>query len=78
MELLAIAESSGIGKEVVITDEYWYSQDLRINLMIRHSDARTGNVTMTVTHIARADPDPARFQIPEDYKPPAQIRQTAK
>jgi hypothetical protein len=21
------------GKEVVITDEYWYSQDLRINLM---------------------------------------------
>jgi hypothetical protein len=27
------------GKEVVITDEYWYSQDLRINLMIKHSVA---------------------------------------
>ena len=57
------AETSGIGKEVVITDEYWYSQDLRINLRIRHSDALTGNVTMAVTHIARTDPDPARFQI---------------
>ncbi len=72
------AESSGIGKEVAVTDEYWYSQDLRINLMIRHSDARTGNVTMTVTHIARTDPGPARFQIPEGYKPPAQIRQMAQ
>jgi hypothetical protein len=71
------AESSGIGKEVVITDEYWYSQDLRINLMIRHSDARTGNVTMTVTHIARTDPDPAHFQIPEGYKPPEQLQGTA-
>ena len=72
------AESSGTGKEVVIVDEYWYSQDLRINLMIRHSDPRSGSVTMTVTHIARTDPDPSRFQIPEGYKPPAQIQQTAQ
>jgi hypothetical protein len=71
-------ETSGIGKEVVITDEYWYSQDLRINLRIRHSDARTGNVTMEVTHIARTDPDPARFQIQEGYKPPEQMKQTAQ
>jgi hypothetical protein len=72
------AQSSGSGKEVVITDEYWYSQDLRINLIMRHSDPRTGSVTMTVTHIARTDPDPARFAIPEGYKPPAQIRQAAQ
>jgi hypothetical protein len=72
------AESSGTGKEVLITDEYWYAQDLHINLIIRHSDPRTGRVTMTVTHIARTDPDPARFTIPEGYKPPAEIRQTAQ
>ena len=72
------AESSGTGKEVVITDEYWYSQDLRINLIVKHSDRRTGNVTMTVTHIARTDPDPARFTIPEGYKPAEQIQQATQ
>jgi hypothetical protein len=72
------AESSGTGRQVVITDEYWYSQDLRINLMIRHSDPRTGSVTMTVTHIARTDPDPARFTVPEGYKSPAQRQQAAQ
>jgi hypothetical protein len=30
-------KSSGTGKDVTRTDEYWYSEDLRINLMIKHS-----------------------------------------
>ena len=41
------------GKEVVITDEYWYSQDLRINLTIKHSDPRKGMTTMTVAQVTR-------------------------
>ncbi|HXZ33410.1 MAG TPA: hypothetical protein VEH30_14110 [Terriglobales bacterium] len=56
------------GKELVITDEYWYSEELRINLMIKHSDPRTGTETLTVSQIARGEPDPAFFQIPEGYK----------
>jgi hypothetical protein len=56
------------GKEIVITDEFWYSEDLRINLMIRHSDPRTGSVTMTVSQVSRTEPDPALFQIPDDYQ----------
>jgi hypothetical protein len=55
------------GKEVVITDEYWYSQDLRINLMIKHSDPRSGMTSMTVAQITRTEPDPAFFEVPEDY-----------
>jgi hypothetical protein len=72
------AESSGAGKELQTTDEYWYSEDLRINLIIRHSDPRTGSVSMTVTQIQRTDPDPARLTIPEDYKPAAQRQQAAQ
>jgi hypothetical protein len=72
------AESNGTGKEVVITDEYWYAQDLRINLIVKHSDPRTGSITMTVTHIARTDPAPARFTIPEGYKPAQQIQQATQ
>jgi hypothetical protein len=57
------------GKSVVITDEYWYSADLRINLVLKHNDPRTGGVTMTVTGIKRSEPDPARFEIPAGYNP---------
>ncbi len=64
------AETSGTGAEVVITDEYWYSADLRINLMIKHSDPRMGSVTMTVTRVSRTEPDGAMFEIPEGYRPP--------
>jgi hypothetical protein len=63
------AENSGNGKETVITDEYWYSDELRINLMIKHSDPRTGTVTLTVTQVARIEPDPSLFEIPDGYKP---------
>ena len=56
-------------KEIVITDEYWYSEDLRINMMIKHSDPRKGTVTVTVTQVARTEPDPALFEIPQGYKP---------
>jgi hypothetical protein len=57
------------GKGVVITDEYWYSEDLRINLVLKHNDPRTGGVVMTVTGVNRSEPDPARFEIPAGYNP---------
>ena len=63
------AENSGTDKEIVIADEYWYSEDLRINLMIRHSDPRTGTVAMTVAQVTRTEPDPALFEIPDGYRP---------
>ena len=56
-------------KEIVITDEYWYSQDLRINMMIKHDDPREGTVTLTVTQVTRTEPDAALFEIPEGFKP---------
>jgi hypothetical protein len=63
-------------REIQVTDEYWYSPDLRINLIIRHNDPRTGSVTMTVTQITRTDPDPSRFQIPEGYTPADSVKGT--
>ena len=62
------AESSGSDKKIVITDEYWYSDDLRINLTIKHSDPRTGTVTITVAQITRSEPDSALFEIPRGYR----------
>lgn len=56
------------GKEIVVTDEYWYSADLRMNLLIKHDDPRSGSKTMTVNEIRRTEPDPAFFEVPEGYK----------
>ena len=66
------------GKEVVITDEYWYSQDLRINLMIKHSDPRQGMTTMKVAQVTRTEPDPALFEVPEGYTHPGAQAATEK
>jgi hypothetical protein len=63
------AASSGTGNELVLTDEYWYSDELHINVVVKHNDPRTGSVTMTLTQATRGEPDPSLFQIPEDYKP---------
>jgi hypothetical protein len=58
------------GKEVVIVDEYWYSEELRVNLKIKHSDPRKGTTTMTLTQIVRTEPDPAMFEVPEGFTRP--------
>ena len=54
--------------ETTVTDEYWYSDELRINLMMKHSDPRKGTVTLTVSRINRTEPDPSAFEVPDGYK----------
>jgi hypothetical protein len=68
-EVQTIPGENGEKKEFIITDEYWYSEDLRINMMIKHNDPRKGTVTLTVTQVTRTEPDPALFEIPEGYRP---------
>ena len=65
-----IPAGSGSDKDIVLTDEYWYSEDLRVNLVLKHNDPRTGAVIMTVTQVVRADPDSSLFQIPDGYTGP--------
>jgi hypothetical protein len=61
------AEANG-GKEITVVDEYWYSDDLRLNMLAIHKDPRTGERTTTVTQVDRGEPDPAIFEIPSGYK----------
>jgi hypothetical protein len=61
--------TGGAEGAVVLTDEYWYSDDLHMNVMVKHNDPRKGSVTMTLTQATRTDPDPSLFQVPEGYKP---------
>lgn len=61
------ADASPTGKEIAITDEFWYSEDLRINLIVKHSDPRTETISLSVMQITRAEPDAAFFEVPEGY-----------
>lgn len=62
------AKASGTGQPVVITDEYWYSEELRINMLAKHNDPRTGALTITVTQVNRGEPSADLFEIPPSYK----------
>ena len=57
------------GQDDTVTDEYWYSADLRLNMLIKHDDPHSGSATITVTQISRSEPDEAVFAIPAGYKP---------
>jgi|GEM_PF-1772688 len=62
------AATSDTGQPLVITDEYWFSPELSIYMMIRHNDPRTGEQLVTVSDVKRAEPDPAIFAIPATFK----------
>lgn len=62
------AATSGTGKAVIVTDEYWYSDELHLNMLVKHDNPRTGQQTVTVTRLARTEPDEATFRVPAGYK----------
>ena len=62
------AALSGTGHEVTITDDYWYSEDLKVYLVLKHDDPRTGEQFVGIIKVDRQEPDPSIFQIPPTYK----------
>lgn len=62
------APGSGTGKPVVVTDEFWYSEDLHMNLLEEHSDFRGGKQTLAILSIKREEPSSALFEVPAGYK----------
>jgi len=62
------AASSSTGQPVTITDEYWYSPELAVYLIVKHDDPRSGEQIVAVTHIDRHEPPAAKFAVPDGYK----------
>ena len=59
---------SGNERAFEVVDEFWYSPDLQINVIVRHNDPRTGTQTVSVTEITRTEPDTRLFEVPSDYR----------
>jgi hypothetical protein len=61
------AGEMGNAKPIVSTSETWFSPDLQIPVMAKHSDPRFGSSTYTLTNIVRSEPPASLFQVPSDY-----------
>ena len=63
-------EAGKIGNDrpIEVVSERWYSPELQVVVMTKHSDPRFGETSYKLTGIDRREPPPALFQVPPDYK----------
>jgi hypothetical protein len=57
----------GNERDILVVDEVWYSPDLHMSLITKHSDPRSGETVLRITNISRSEPDPSLFLIPAGY-----------
>jgi hypothetical protein len=57
----------GNERAIEIVSERWYSPELQLVVMTRHSDPRTGETTYKLTNINRTEPVKSLFEVPSDY-----------
>jgi len=59
---------NGTGAPLTVVDEFWYSEDLHLNLLLRHSDPRIGVQTVALSDLKREEPAQEFFEVPPGYK----------
>jgi hypothetical protein len=62
----SVAEGDDSGVETL--NEYWYSPELKVNLMSKRIDPRSGTQSARLKGIQRGEPDASLFAIPAGYK----------
>lgn len=61
------ADSIGNDLPINIVSEEWYSPELQVLVLTKHSDPRFGETTYRLTNINRSEPARALFELPADY-----------
>jgi len=62
------AGQMGNERPITIVTEVWTSPDLKTIVSSKRNDPRMGEQTFQLTNIVRAEPDPALFTVPADFK----------
>jgi hypothetical protein len=62
------AGAIGNDRPIQVSTESWYSAELQMNVMTKHSDPRTGEESFRLTNINRAEPAAYLFQPPAGYQ----------
>jgi hypothetical protein len=55
------------GKTTVVLDEFWYSDELGMDLLRRHVDPVSGEEVTAIMDLKRVEPDANLFRIPEGW-----------
>jgi hypothetical protein len=61
-----VIPAGAIGNElpIAVTSEEWFSPDLKVLVMTKHADPRSGETTYRLTGIMRGEPAPSFFELP--------------
>jgi hypothetical protein len=61
--------AGGIGNvlPIEIVSEQWFSEDLKVLVMTRHADPRTGETVYKLTNVSLVEPARTMFEVPADY-----------
>lgn len=62
------ADQIGNERPIEVVDERWFSPELQMFVMTRHSDPRSGETIYRLTNINRSEPDRSLFEVPGDYQ----------
>jgi hypothetical protein len=57
----------GNDKPMTSTSERWFSDELKLDLVIKSSAPESGQHVRRLVNIRSGDPDPLLFQVPPDY-----------
>jgi len=61
------ADEEGNDHPFKITSETWTSPELKLMVLNKNSDPRSGETILKMSNISRAEPDGSLFQVPPDY-----------
>jgi hypothetical protein len=67
---ISVIPEGEIGNErpIEIVTEKWYSPELKVYVMTKHTDPRFGETSYRLTNIHRGEQDASLFQVPAGYK----------
>jgi hypothetical protein len=61
------AEAEGNDRPITVVSETWFSPELKLTVLTKRSDPRSGDSTVQMLNLSRAEPDPFLFTVPSDY-----------
>jgi hypothetical protein len=61
------AGAIGNQQEIRVVSEQWFSPDLQVLVMTKHSDPRSGETTYRLSNVIRGEPGAGMFDVPPDY-----------
>src|SRR5690242_15696083 len=61
------AGAEGNDRPITIVSETWFSPELKLTVLNKRSDPRSGDTTIQMLNLSRAEPDPSLFIVPPDY-----------